>query len=111
MAVQRERLQAGLGVVVGDEAVEEAGACGGGQGVQHGPPVQRGDEAAGEGFQKPGAGVLLGDAVVALGGYVGFPNYLVGSNDLNAASDQLAEDFQAAGVYFRRFARNQSNED
>lgn len=78
-AIEGEGVQPCLGVVVGDETVEEAWADGGGEGVE------------------TGAGVLLGDAVVVLGSDVGLAHHLVGREYLGVLGYVGAELLDAEG--------------
>ena len=49
-AVQRQDVQVGPGIVVGNETVEQTGTARRLQGLDDGPPVERGDQTAGQGF-------------------------------------------------------------
>ena len=46
LSVQRQHLQVSAGIVVGNEAVEQAGATGHFEGGNDGTPIQRSDQTA-----------------------------------------------------------------
>ena len=112
LAVEGEGLEAGLGVVVGDEAVEEAGAGGVGEGVEHGPPVERSDEAAGERGEESGAGFGARKVVVVGECGVGLANCLAGRDYL--VSPFFNQDDKPARTALEvspRLLRDQSDQD
>ena len=109
-AIQGEGVHSCAGVVVGNEAVEQAGAAGGREGVEDGASVERGDEAAREGDVKPGAGVLLRDAIVVLQGDVGLPNHLIGREYLGVRCREGAEPFDTEREEVRGLAGDQPDE-
>ncbi len=112
LAVEGEGVDAGKGVVVGDEAVEEAGAAGGREGLEDGVAAERGDEAAGEGGVEAGAGVGAGKVVVVDEGRVGFANGLIGREHLASPFvDQIAQPVETALEVRFRLPHNQSDED
>ena len=111
-AVEGEGFQACAGVVVGDEAVEEAGAGGGGEGVEDLLPIERGNEAAGEGVVETGAGDGAGEVVVVDECRVGFANGLIGRKQLASPFiHQSTQPAEAALEVRLRLPGNQSDED
>jgi len=76
-AIERERGEFGLPVVVGDQAVKQAAAGAGLQGSEHACPVQGRHQTALEHAGKRGARVGFGHAVVMLQGDIGLADNLI----------------------------------
>ena len=111
-AIEGEGFQACAGVVVGYEAVEEAGAGGCSEGVEDFLAVERGNEAAGEGVVETGAGDGAGEVVMVDERRVGFANGLIGREQLASPFIyQIAQPAKAALEVRSRLPRNQSDED
>ncbi|MCE2464801.1 MAG: hypothetical protein J4G01_01780 [Dehalococcoidia bacterium] len=90
LPVQRQRLQAGLRVVIGYQPVEKARAAKGRKSIKDEATVQRRHQATGEGGMKGGAGILPRDSIVALKDDVGLPDNLVGDNYLDSTRRETA---------------------